>query len=97
MECHMKDFQRIDGKDRGKVTMYALSTCVWCKKTKKLLQEMGVNYSYIDMDQLDEDVKDKYIKELKNWNPRLLLPTLVINDKDCIVGFEEEKIREALK
>lgn len=97
MECHMKDFQRIDGKDRGKVTMYALSTCVWCKKTKKLLQEMGVNYSYIDMDQLDEDVKDKYIKELKNWNPSCSYPTLVINDKDCIVGFEEEKIREALK
>lgn len=58
---------------------------------------MGVNYSYIDMDQLDEDVKDKYIKELKNWNPSCSYPTLVINDKDCIVGFEEEKIREALK
>ncbi|MGA2142841.1 MAG: glutaredoxin family protein [Brevinematales bacterium] len=93
----MKDFQRIDGKDKGKVTMYALSTCVWCKKTKKLLQEMGVNYSYIDMDQLDDEVKDKYIKELKNWNPSCSYPTLVINDRDCIVGFEEEKIREALK
>lgn len=97
MECLMKDFQRIDGKDKGKVTMYALSTCVWCKKTKKLLQEMGVNYSYIDMDQLDDEVKDKYIKELKNWNPSCSYPTLVINDRDCIVGFEEEKIREALK
>ncbi len=93
----MNDFQHIEGKDKGKVTMFALSTCVWCKKTKKLLQELGVDYSYIDMDQLDEDIKEKYVGELKSWNPSCSYPTLVINNKDCIVGYEEEKIREALK
>ncbi len=93
----MMEFQHIEGKDRGRIVMFALSTCIWCRKTKKLLQELGVSYSYIDMDLLDDESKEKYTSDLKNWNPNCSYPTLVLNDKDCIVGFEEEKIKEALK
>jgi len=25
----------VDGKNKGKIMLYALSTCVWCKKTKQ--------------------------------------------------------------
>jgi glutaredoxin len=93
----MMDFQRIEGEDRGQVIMFALSTCVWCRKTKKLLEKLGVGFSYIDMDLLDEESKEKYTKDLKNWNPNCSYPTLVLNNKDCIVGYEEEKIKEAFK
>ncbi len=93
----MKEFQHMTGKNKGKVIMYALSTCVWCKKTKKLLQDLGVDYSYIDMDQLDNEVKEKFLSELKAWNPSCSYPTLVINNEECIVGFDEERIKEVLK
>jgi len=93
----MREFEKVSGKNKGSIILFALSTCVWCKKTKKLLEELNVGYSYIDMDLIDEDVKDKFLNQLKQWNPSCSYPTLVINDKDCIVGFDEEKIRKVLK
>ena len=45
--------EHVEGEDRGDVMLYALSTCGWCKKTKALLQELGVAYKYVDVDQLD--------------------------------------------
>jgi glutaredoxin len=87
----------VPGKNAGRLVLYALSTCPWCKKTKKLLDDMGVEYDYADIDLLTAGEKDKAINVIKKWNPRSSFPTLVINDSLCIVGFEEDKIREALK
>jgi glutaredoxin len=77
--------------------LYALSTCPWCKKTKKLLDDLGVEYEYADVDLLAGDEKNEVINVVKKWNPRSSFPTLVVNDSLCVVGFEEDKIREALK
>jgi glutaredoxin-like protein NrdH len=90
------EFKHIEGKDKGKVVLYALSTCAWCKKTKRLLNELGVTYNYIDVDLLDEKNKEKAKQEIMEWNKRCSFPTIVINDNKCIVGFDEQKIREAL-
>jgi glutaredoxin len=43
------EMNRIDGKDRGDVTLFTLSTCIWCKKTKALLQEMAIAYRFVDV------------------------------------------------
>ncbi|RJQ39958.1 MAG: glutaredoxin family protein [Dehalococcoidia bacterium] len=77
--------------------LYALSTCVWCAKTKKLLDEMGVAYDYEYVDHLQGEAKEQAIREVKNWNPACSFPTLVINDRTCIVGFKEDEIRGVLK
>lgn len=88
--------EHVDGEDRGQVTLYALSTCIWCKKTKNLLTELGVAYDYEFVDHLEADVKKETIKEVEKWNPRCSFPTLVINNEKCIVGYKEDQIREAL-
>jgi glutaredoxin-like protein NrdH len=31
------------------------------------------------------------------WNPRGSFPTVVVNDSVCIVGYDEKKIKEAIK
>ncbi len=90
--------KQVSGKKVGKVMLYALSTCVWCQKTKKLLGELGVAYEYTDIDLLSGKEKDDVISEITKVNPRCSFPTLVINEgKKCIVGFKEDEIREALK
>jgi glutaredoxin-like protein NrdH len=86
----------IDGKKKGKVMLYALSTCGWCKKTKAMLNELGVEYDYTDVDLLQGGEQDKVIKEIMKYNPNCNFPTLVIDDKKCIIGFKEDEIREAL-
>lgn len=90
------DKKKVDGIQKGDILLYALSTCVWCKKTKKLLNSLGVGYSYIDVDLLDEDVKEKTEEEIRKWNPRCSFPTLVFDNESCIVGFKESKIKEKL-
>ncbi|RQW78074.1 MAG: glutaredoxin family protein, partial [Methanothrix sp.] len=41
------NFEHVAGKAKGTVTLYALSTCIWCKKTKELLSTLGIAYDYV--------------------------------------------------
>jgi glutaredoxin len=86
----------VKGENKGKVLLYALSTCGWCKKTKELLEEMGVEYSYVYVDLLEGEERDETMEEVRKWNPRCSFPTLVIKDEKCITGYDEAQIKEAL-
>ena len=87
----------VDGKNAGRVRLYALSTCVWCKKTKALLEDLGVAYEYEDVDLLSGPEEEAAINEMKKYDPDCSFPMLVINDSKYIIGFKEDEIREALK
>ncbi|BDZ70336.1 glutaredoxin family protein [Methanobacterium petrolearium] len=89
--------QHVEGQKKGPVVLYALSTCGWCKKTRMLLEEIEAEYDYIYVDLLEGDERQEIIEQVKKWNPQLSFPTLVINNKECIVGFDEDKIRENLE
>jgi glutaredoxin-like protein NrdH len=91
------EVEHVAGKNVGHAMLYALSTCPWCQKTKRLLNELGVEYDYIDVDYLDGAEKAKVMDDVKKWNPACSFPTLVLDDKKCIVGFKEDEIRKALK
>ena len=83
-------------KDR-KVMIFTLSTCGWCKKTKKLLKDMDVEYEYVDIDTVSGDEREKVREELRKHNPRMSAPTVVIDDGKCvIIGHNEEEVKEAL-
>lgn len=91
------ELEHVPGRNAGKAMLYALSTCPWCHKTKRLLSDMGVAYSYIDVDDLDGEEKEKAMAEVRKCNPACSFPTLVLNDKRCIVGYKEDEIRKALQ
>ena len=86
----------VPGIDRGKVVMYGLSTCVWCKRTKQLLTDLGVDFDYIYVDRLDGEEEDQAVEEIRRFNPSASFPTTVINGEKAIVGFKEKEIRKAL-
>jgi glutaredoxin len=88
--------QIINGKNKGKLVLYALSTCGWCKKTRMLLEDLGVEYNYIYVDLLEGEERKEIIEQVKKWNPQLSFPTLVVNDEKCIVGFNEDEVKETL-
>jgi glutaredoxin len=90
------DMKHIVGKNKGNLVLYALSTCIWCKKTKSLLADLGIEYYYIDVDLLEGIDKTQITEELKRWNPMSSFPTLVIDNQRCIVGFNETKIKAEL-
>lgn len=90
------EMKHVEGRRAGDVVLYALSTCGWCKKTKQLLKDLGVEYSYIDVDLLSRQERNEIEKEVERWNPRASFPTIVVDGARSIVGFKEDEIREAL-
>jgi glutaredoxin len=90
------EFQRVDGSQKGRVVLYTLSTCMWCKMAKNLLRDLGVAYEYVDVDTLQGDEKESVKKEIRRWNPDGSYPTIVINDAVVVCGFDETEIREKL-
>jgi len=88
--------EHIPGQKNGHIMLYALSTCVWCQKTKDLLDDLNVEYYYTDVDLLKGEEREEITKELMKWNPKCSFPTLVINDNKCIVGFKENEIKETI-
>jgi glutaredoxin-like protein NrdH len=87
------NFQHVEGRASGKIVIYALSTCMWCRMTKSLLKEIGVAYSFVDVDLLDGAEKDQAKAEIKRWNPAGSYPTIIIDDRECIAGYDEAEIR----
>jgi glutaredoxin-like protein NrdH len=85
--------KHVNGKTKGDITLYALSTCAWCKRTKKLLRDLGVDYKFIDVDLLGDDEREKVMSGIKCSQTNF--PITVVNNK-CIVGYDEPKIREAI-
>ncbi|MDG6228499.1 MAG: glutaredoxin family protein [Candidatus Thermoplasmatota archaeon] len=93
----MDEFTHVSGKEKADIQLFALSTCVWCRRTRKLLDDLGVSYDYVYVDLLEAERKEAIVKQLERWNPDCSFPTIVLNGKDCIIGFKEERIREALE
>ncbi len=82
-------------KKNIKPKLYTLSTCVHCKATKRFLKKTGIEYDYVEVDKLDGEEHDKVEQDLLKLTGGLRFPTIVIGDK-VIVGFYEDKVREAL-
>ncbi len=77
------------------VKVYSLSTCSHCKSVKKLMDECTVKYEFVDVDRLKGEERKAILADVKKFNPRCSFPTIIIGDK-VIVGYKEEKIKEAL-
>jgi glutaredoxin len=90
-------FSKVSGKKNDhKVTLYALSTCVWCKLTKQFLNENNVEYEYIDVDLVDENDKQKIRAIIQDKSGSLSYPTTIIDGKIVINGFRKDKLKEEL-
>lgn len=90
------DLTHVKGKKIKKIVLYALSTCVWCKKTRTFLDELGVEYDYTYVDLLKRTERDEVEEEVERWNPSCSFPTIVIENKECVVGYDEDEIKEKL-
>ena len=91
-------FSKVSGKKNNhKVTVYALSTCVWCKMTKQFLNENDVEYEYIYVDLCNEEDKQKIHEIIQSKGGSLTYPTTIIDNKVVITGFRKDKLKEALE
>jgi len=88
----------VPGKNtKHKVFLYALSTCAWCKLTKKFLKDNSVKYEYVDVDLCNEEERKKIRGEIMKRGEIPSYPAVIIDGKELIIGFYQDKIREALE
>ena len=92
------DKVHVEGKNnKHRVMMYALSTCAWCKMTKKFLNDNDIEYEYVDVDLASDADHEKIAKDIKDHGGSPSYPTLIVDDKMVITGFRKDKIKEALE
>jgi glutaredoxin-like protein NrdH len=88
---------KISGANRKhKVLLYALSTCAWCKLTKKYLNENKIEYEYVDVDLCSQRAHETIRNDIIKRGGEPSFPTIIIDDKIVITGFRKDKLNEAL-
>ncbi len=91
------DTTRVPGtKKDHKVLMYAISTCAWCKMTKKHLKDNQVEYEFIDVDLCSDKDRQVIRNDIMKRGGEPNYPIIIIDDKIMINGFRKDKINEAL-
>jgi len=78
------------------VTFYGLSTCGWCKRTKRFLDANGVEYKLIYVDLLRGAERERIVAEIRQWNPQVSFPTVVVDDQTVVIGYRQDRLREVL-
>jgi glutaredoxin-like protein NrdH len=78
-----------------KIKIFTLSTCSHCKAAKKFLNDHEVEYDFIDVDLLEGEYRQDAIDEVREYNPNLSFPTIIIEEK-VIIGFREDELKEVL-
>lgn len=77
------------------IRLYALSTCPYCRMTKRYLDEHGITYTLTEVDTLEGDAKQTAIEEVKKLSGGTSFPVLVADDQ-VVVGFNKTRIADLL-
>ncbi|MBN1802672.1 MAG: glutaredoxin family protein [Candidatus Lokiarchaeota archaeon] len=91
--------QNVEGENgvNEDIFIYTLSTCMWCKKCKRYLDENNIKYSYIDVDTIDPNDKARILEYLRtNYQERISYPFLTCS-KGHVVGYDPNKYEDLLK
>ena len=79
------------------LTVYALSTCGFCKRAIKFLKDNSIKFKYVYFDDLESDLQSKIQEALDaQFRQGLSFPFLVIDGNKCLVGFDQEEWEEKL-
>jgi glutaredoxin len=78
-----------------KVTLYTLSTCPWCRKTKNYFTAHQIPFTYIDYDLADAETQSMIMEEL-DAEGVTGFPFVKIDD-EVIAGYLPDSYTRALR
>ena len=79
-----------------KVSMYTLSTCPWCRKTKQFFKDKNIQFDFIDYDLATEGEQDRISKDMMKYTGHVAFPFVRI-DEEVVIGYNPEKYEELIK
>ena len=77
------------------VKLYALSTCPYCRMTKKFLDDSDVAYDLVEVDMLEGTEREDAIAQVRELSGGASFPVAVV-DEEVIVGFNKRRMKELL-
>ena len=77
------------------VKLYALSTCPYCRMTRRYLDENNVEYDLTEVDLLEGKEKDDAVADVRRISGGASFPVVLVGD-EVIVGFNKARIKELL-
>lgn len=77
------------------VTLYALTTCPYCRMLKRFLDDESVTYSLIEVDKLEGPAKEAAVAEVRRVSGGASFPVIIIGE-EVIVGFNKPRVKELL-
>ena len=80
-----------------KPIMYALTTCLHCKNTKKFLEENHYDVTVIHLDDYCDAQRADLMEKVRKYNPRGTFPVVLMPNGKVIVGFRKMLLEEAMK
>lgn len=78
------------------VRLFALTTCPYCRMTKKYLDQLDVEYELMEVDTLEGDERTAAVDEVQRLSGGKSFPVVVI-DEEVIVGFNKKRMKELLE
>ena len=89
---------KVSGKNsKHKVLVYAISTCAWCKMTKRFLNDNSVEYEYVDVDLTSDEDHERIRDDIVSHGAEPSYPTIIVDGKTVITGLRKDLIKEALE
>ncbi len=92
------EYKHEEGKEPPqKLTLFALSTCGFCKSALRFLRRHKVSFNYIFLDDLELDLKKEVKQQLKDtFGERPMYPFLLIGPERHLIGFDEDEWYEEI-
>ncbi len=78
--------------DAAPVTMYTTQWCGYCKRLKKMMQDVGIHFSEVDIEQVPGTAE--IVEKVNNGNRTV--PTLVFTDGTAMTNPSLAKVQEKL-
>jgi glutaredoxin len=80
----------------SKVSMYTMSTCPVCRKTKESFRARGIPFDFIDYDLASESEQNKIAAEIMKGTGHIAFPCVRVGDV-VVIGFNPERFEQLLK
>jgi glutaredoxin len=92
------DYTLVEGQKRDhEVTIFALSTCGFCKRAMAFLDVNGFAYRYVYVDKIPLETKTEVKRLLKEkYSDDIAFPFATIDGADHLVGFIEADWKRSL-
>lgn len=78
--------------------LFTLSTCSFCAEAMGYLKENNLRFAWVSTDELPLAIRRKLRNEfIRTFRKRIYYPTLVVDGRKVLSGFEAEEWQEELE